>query len=96
MMVKKLWRSFVGAVKWVFWVLVMALVVNVMFLCALLVTPAMFFFFWKARTTGEVFQEVAEKIADRIAEEIRKMDDVNMVNDVEFEMETDDDEDNLF
>ncbi len=95
-MVKKLWRSFVGCVKWVFWLVAMGLILNVVLLGALLVTPAMFFFFWKARSTGEVFQEVAEKVADRIAEEIRKMDKVNMFNDVEFNMETNDGEDDLF
>ena len=95
-MLKKLWRSFVGCVKWVFWIVALGLVLNVVLLGALVVTPVMFFFFWKARSTGEVFQDVAERFADKIAEEIRKMDNVNMYNDVEFDMETDDAEDNLF
>jgi len=95
-MLKKLWRSLVGCVKWVFWFIVIGLILNVVVLGALIVTPAMFFFFWKARSTGEVFQDVAERFADKVAEEIRKMDNVNMFNDVEFEMEIDDDEDDLF
>ena len=92
-MLKKLWRSFVGCVKWVFWIVALGLILNVVLLGSLVVTPVMFFFFWKARSTAEVFEQVAERVADRIKEE---MDNVNMYNDVEFTMETDDEENDLF
>jgi hypothetical protein len=95
-MFKKLWRSFVGSVKWVFWMLTMCLVLNVMLVCALLVTPALFFFFWKAQSTAEVFEEIIDKVATRFAEEMEKADKFNIYNDVEFEMEIDDEEDNVF
>lgn len=95
-MIKKLWRCLFGCVKWAFWWVALALILNVVFLGALIVTPAMFFFFWKARTTAEVFDEVIDKVANRFAEEMEKTDRFNMFNDVEFEMEIDDDEDNVF
>lgn len=94
-MLKKLWRSFVGCVKWVFWILVLGLILNVVLLGSLLVTPAMFFFFWKARSTAQVFEQVAERVADKLKEEMDKA-GFNMYNDVEFDMEIDDAEDNLF
>lgn len=95
-MLKKLWRSLVGCVKWVFWLIAIGLILNVVLLGAVIVTPAMFFFFWKARSTAEVFEEVIEKVSARFAEEMEKADRFNVYNDVEFEMEIDDDEDDLF
>lgn len=95
-MLKKLWRSFVGCVKWVFWFIAIGLILNVMVLGALVVTPVMFFFFWKARSTAEVFDEVLKKVSARFAEEMEKADRFNIYNDVEFEMEIDDEKDDLF
>lgn len=94
-MIRKLWRSFIGSVKWVLWIISFALIINVMLLAALLVTPVMFFFFLRARSTAEVFETLIERVADRVAYELDKM-GVNMRNDVEFDMEIDEDEDNLF
>jgi hypothetical protein len=95
-MLKKLWRSLVGCVKWVFWFIVIGLILNVVVLGALIVTPVMFFFFWKARSTAEVFEEVLEKVAARFAEEMEKSDKFSLYNDVEFDMEIDDEENDLF
>jgi hypothetical protein len=94
-MLKKLWRSLVGCAKWVGWLVAVGLILNVVLLGALLVTPVMFFFFWKARSTMEVFEEVIDKVVNRLAEEVEKA-GFSMHNDVEFDMEIDDDEDNLF
>jgi len=92
-MMRKLWRSFVGSVKWVLWVVALAFVLNVIALGALIVTPVMFFLFWKAHSTAEVFVEVMEKVTAKIIEEAQKSDKFEMFNDVEFEMEIDDEED---
>lgn len=90
-MIKKLWRSFIGCVKWVLWLVAFAFLLNVFLLGGLLVTPVMFFFFWKARSTAEVFDVVADRLADRISEEFKKYE----WKDVEFEMDFgDDDEEN--
>jgi hypothetical protein len=94
-MIRKLWRSFVGSVKWVLWIISLALIANAMLFAALLVTPVMFFFFVRARSTAEVFETLIERIADKVADEMQKL-GVNMYNDVEFDMEIDEDEDNLF
>ena len=95
-MMRKLWRSLVGSVKWVFWLIAIGLVINTVLLGAVIVTPVMFFLFWKAQSTAEVFAEVIEKVAAKVAEEMEKSDKFEMFNDVEFDMEIDDDEDDLF
>jgi len=91
-MIKKFGRALGGSVKWFFWLVALALVVNATILCALLVTPAMFFFFWKAQSTAEVFNSVAERLGDRLAKEIEKA-AWSEFKDVEFEMDFGDDDD---
>lgn len=71
-MIKNLGRSILGSIRWVGWLVALALVINVALLCAVLITPALFYFFWRASTTAEVFETIGDKIADRIAEEIDK------------------------
>lgn len=91
-MIKKLWKSLLGCIKWFFWVLGVAIVANAMFLCALIITPALFFFFWRARSSADVFDTMLDRAATRLADELTKFE----WKDVEFEMDFgEDDEDEL-
>ena len=94
-MIRNLWKAIVGSVKWVLWIIAVALITNVMLLGALIVTPVMFFFFFRARSATAVIDTLIERASDKIYAEIEKH-GFNMHNDVEFDMEIDEDEDNLF
>ena len=91
-MLKRIWKSLVGCVKWFFWVLGVAICANAIFLCALIITPALFYFFFRARSSAEVFDAMLDRTATRLAEELNKFE----WKDVEFEMDFGDgDEDEL-
>ncbi len=88
-MLKRIWKSFVGCVRWVFWVLTFAILANAAFIFALIITPAMFYLFWRARSFTDVVGDVGVKVTERLVEELQKFE----WKDVEFEADFGDDDD---